>query len=132
VKRIVRNKQDWELLHDIVSPFIGKKPFSVELSSTIKRRTVEQNSYYWGVIVQKQLEYYESNMEDMIRDVLYGLKFALTTEFVHELNKIIYFNGRSTREKDTVEFSKICDQIREHFLHDFKFLIEGPNEQEGN
>jgi len=99
-------------------------------------RSTEQNSYYWGVVIEEAFQYYQDNPMDLVKDTVAAIKPQfLTRQFVHEVLKIMFNEGKSTVFKDDTEstgMSKMCaytDKIRiELFLHQYKRDIPPANQ----
>ena len=93
-----------------------------------KARSIAQNSYLWGVLYSRCLEFYQGNVRAFIEDLMKAVGFALTVEFVHEMFKIWWLGGKSTTKLSTEGMMKYQDGIREYFLFKHKLDIPPPNE----
>lgn len=92
------------------------------------KRSIKQNSYYWGVVIQMTLEFYLNNIKALITDLMQAMRFELTPDFVHELFKLMFNKGLSTTKLKTDGMMAYQDAIREHFFHKYKVDIPPPNE----
>lgn len=125
-EHIVRNEKE---LTDIFSyckkilPKCGK--IKIILTRGRTQRSSEQNRYYWKVIVQTIVEYYQKNNREFIFDLLDP---EFTAEFIHEYLKKKYNRNRSTADLDTDGFQKYFDKIREDWFHKRGIHIPAPNE----
>jgi len=61
-----------------------------------RKLSTQQRKYYHAVIVPEALKYYEEHNMDMVRDILEAVKYNFTKEFIHELIKMRFNDGRST------------------------------------
>lgn len=107
----------------------GKGKFKVVIKQYRKQRSIAQNSYYFGVIAQAQLEYYKTRMGSIMWDLAKQLDVEPTIEFIHEFNKIMFLQGKSSTLNDIATQEKFHLDIREHMLHTHGVLIPEPNEE---
>lgn len=105
-----------------------KEPLDITIEVVGKKRSIPQNSYYHGVIVRGALEYYERSPIDLIKDVTKAMEVDLTSEFVHELFKLMFNKGKSTRKNDTEGMEEYNLKIREHFFHEYGKTIPLPDQ----
>ena len=119
----------------------------------MQKRSLNQNSYYHGVIVRDATDFYNSDnaakMADDMRifgiadDDIKEFKFVptkrvtFTTTQIHEHIKLLFNDGKTTtkllnRTKDAKEedeaFEVFTFNIREHFYHAWSLRIPTPNE----
>lgn len=107
----------------------NKEPVTLQYVSSKPQRSVEQNKYYWGVVIPVALQYYKQNLTDLIKLLMDAFKFSLTKDFIHELFKLRFNKGGSTTEHKTDTFSdEYINQIREHFWHEYEVDIPEPNQ----
>lgn len=90
-------------------------------------RSNKQNKYYWGVVIQKALEYYEEKPADLLRDLVSATDAEITSKFAHELFKMMFNFKGSTTKLNTKEMMEYQDSIRELFFHR-GFDIPPPNQ----
>jgi hypothetical protein len=102
------------------------------ISVTLERerviRTSQQNRYYHSCIVP------------IVQEVLsVGRDLPLSRDQTHELLKQAFLGfedtklgrvGKSTRELDTKQFTKYCDDIQSHFVTEFGIAFPRPGEPE--
>jgi len=106
----------------------GVQPIVFEVKkSSGKKRTVKQNRYYHGVVVDGALEHYKGNIESMVIDIWKATEAELTHDFVHELLKMLA-KVKSTK-KDTIGFEDLMTFFRLHFAEKGVDIRE-PNEEE--
>lgn len=97
------------------------------------KRTSNQNSYYWGKVVQDALAFYTANPARFFLDVHDALRDEEGAQIVHALLKILFNGAHSTQFKDdetgtgTEKMIKYTDAIREHFFHKHHHDIPPPN-----
>lgn len=90
-------------------------------------RTLDQNSYYHGVVVKLANEFYTKNPDKFFTDAYNILKGEEGQQVVHAMLKILFNSGRSTQFKDdnkgkgVEKMGNYIDSIREFFYrhHDF-------------
>ena len=88
---------------------------TVQLEVTIKRasRSLQQNSWYWGVIVELIAEY-TGYTPDEVHEFLKA-KFIPKRLAIADANGEVvdeYVLGGSTRKMNTLQFGEYCEQIR--------------------
>ena len=92
-----------------------------------KQRSIQQNRYLFGAVYKPILEFYKNNLGSFMLDIMEAMKAELTTEFIHELFKMWFNKGRSTKDLSTVKFNSYFNKIREHFWHKHKLDLPEPN-----
>lgn len=86
-------------------------------------RSVEQNSYYWGVVVQMLADYL-GNSPTVMHDVL---------KYLHNHKEItlpsgeVVREGETTTKLDTIEAEAYFDRIRLWSQQELNFIIPLPN-----
>ncbi len=106
------------------------KGITFEVVSEKPKRSLQQNKYYWGVVIEKAVDFYKQNIRLLIVDLMEAMNFALTPDFIHELFKMLFNGGKSTTGLKTDEMMNYQDKIRHHFLHKYGVDIPPPNEEE--
>lgn len=97
-------------------------------------RTLDQNSYYWGVVVQDALSFYTKNEKEFLLDVYRALGTKEGADVIHAMFKILFNGGHSTQFKDDEKgrgkdkMGNYIDTIRQHFWNNHKFDIPPANE----
>lgn len=110
-------KQFWNDIFDAI-----KKAWDwciVSVSRKKKRRSLDQNEYYWGVvlnIVSKELGYQTDEMHEVFR-----YKFLQDTIWDFEIL-------RSTKDLSTTEFEDYLEEIRFYCNTELWIYIPLPNE----
>lgn len=96
-------------------------------------RTLDQNQYYWGVVVQDALKFYSTHEKEFLLDVYRALGNNEGADVIHAMFKILFNGGHSTRFKDDErgegkeKMGNYIDSIREHFYREHKFDIPPAN-----
>jgi len=93
-----------------------------------KLRSLRQNRYYWGVIVEEALEFYKKNEGAFLLDILDAVKADSSPEFVHEMLKMRFNKGKTTKKNKTDEMEEYMLKVRVHFLQKHGLDIAPPNE----
>ncbi len=120
-KIVLKNK---EIFQSEVAKLIGKL-VELDLKEVKSKRSLAQNAYFWGVIVEilsKELGYSSKEMHNILK----GLFLTKTVLFKNDW--IEYTVG--TSELDTKEFEKIMDEIRMWAIVEWNIWIPEPNESE--
>jgi hypothetical protein len=105
-------------------------PFSVETDFK-QTRTTKQNRYYFGVVVKMQYEYFANDLVKFMEWLFKVLQHSLTTELIHEVNKIIYNASKSSTRLQVDEFiNNFVNPIREDMLHLCGIDIPLPEDEE--
>jgi hypothetical protein len=93
------------------------KSFDVDILMEEKRSN-PQNRYYWGVVIEKQYNHFAGDLVSFMGWMFKALRFKLTRDLVHEVNKIIYNSGKSTTKlKMDIFIENFANPIREDMLH---------------
>lgn len=105
------------------------KRIEMVIKKVQKKRSLNQNAYYWGVPVKMLAEKYAGGTKediDSVHDFL-GTEFLTVTKTVMGREfKVV----RSTSRLSTVEFEKYCARIRMWASVALDFYIPEPNEVE--
>lgn len=97
-------------------------------------RTLNQNNYYFGVVVRDAMAFYDKNPAKFFLDLNEGLKGEDGLQVIHAMLKLLFNGGHSTRfEDDDMQTGKekmtaYIDKIRLHFWEVHKFDIPPANE----
>lgn len=87
------------------------------------KRSLEQNGYYWCVVIAMSAEYYGYEADEMHE--AWKLHFLRLEDPDHKLPTV-----RSTTSLSTVEMEEYQERIRRKTLEDFGAIIPLPNEVE--
>ena len=101
----------------------------IEVTARRATRSIPQNAWYWGVIVQAIAEH-TGYTPDELHDVL-KMKFIPKRLAVCDGNgevKDEFVVGGSTRKMTTAEFGEYCDAIRQWAAQDLGIDIPDPHE----
>lgn len=118
-------------LQDTLRTLAGKY-VTVKIKERKRRRSLSQNAYYWGVIVER------------IRIALFDAGHVMDSAEVHEmlkkdvmkLSRVIDIKGKlyvtsgTTTDKTTMEFETYMDIVREWAASELGLIIPLPNEEE--
>lgn len=88
-------------------------------------RSVEQNSYYWGIIVQMLSDYLGNTPQEM-HDIL---KYLHNPKEITLPDGQIVLEGESTTKLDTKEAEAYFERIRIWAQIELNFIIPLPNEK---
>lgn len=93
------------------------KPF--EVAYVDKKRTLPQNKYYWGQVVDVQYQYFKNKPFKFIELLFKHLNNeGITRDFIHEVNKVLYNKGKSTTGLSVDSFfEKFLFSLRDDFMH---------------
>jgi len=131
---IINRQLDAIALNARIQEYLGKGGKNLEITfrvGTGKQVSDPQRKYYFGVLVASVTTWYKSNMRELIKDVLDAVGFAVTTEFVHELFKMLFNNGKSTQINDTAKAEELYMKIRKHYAEKQPPLdLPEPNEEQ--
>lgn len=122
----IRNRRAFDL-------GISKLPDTWELEVTVKRlratRSLLQNAYYWGVVVQMLSEHTGYTPEE-IHDFL-KMKFIPKRLAVCDGNGVIadeFVLGGSTREMNTLDFGEYMEAVRQWAAEALDVVIPDPDQ----
>lgn len=98
--------------------------FSVVFKPIRKLRSLNQNSYYWGVVL-KLLHDHTGQPQDDLHDIL---KRKFLGEATLRLGDTDYVFARSTATLSTVQFEEYLSSVRVWAFDTLKVIIPLPNE----
>ena len=127
MKIIVKNKADYQRacreLYRYYCRYIkdGKpaRPVKVEIKRALPQRTLQQNRYYWGVVVKMIADYTGHDPDEVHTHLKY--KFLRQTDGVIEW-------VRSTTTLDTAEFTDYIERCRKWALDELNIVIPSPDD----
>jgi len=134
-KYTIRHLSDWAEVNNKVNKYfqMGETdPLNVTVKRNKKTRSLEQNAYMWGVVLEQATFYYTQNVGDLIRDVCTAVNIDFDADFTHKLMKMMFNGNKSTTGLDTADMEEYLSKIREHFYHQYGVEIPLPNEEEPN
>lgn len=102
------------------------KPVKCTLQRHVKRRSHAQLKYRWGPVYDQVLEYYEGHMDKLIYDTLEAINFGVTKDFINEMFKLRFTQGKSTSES-TIDDMEFIANIRDHMMK-YELFIPEPDE----
>lgn len=95
----------------------------VEVRREKNKRTLDQNAYYWGVVL-KTISIDTGHTEQELHDILKGFIPKKTLPFIKTDGSIVNIPvPRSTTELSTAEFSEYIERIRAKFAMEFGIII---------
>jgi hypothetical protein len=126
-----RLKRNRKRIEEAVKSFEGKE-IKLTIERNFKKRSNNQNAYYWGVVVPL----FRDGLQDS-----YGEKFSL--ENAHEeikrrfnLREVVNIHtgeithvAKSTTENSTIEMEEYMSEVRAFMLEYFGITCPLPNEQ---
>lgn len=125
LEKIVSTAAEWEGIVRIGNKmlFVHKRPFLVYLTSDIKRRSIPQNSYMWGIVYKaiqgKLLD--EQGQHYDLEDIHEYCKQMFGVRIMVNMAEVI----KSTRKYTTVQMIDYVERIRAHFAQ-FDVIIPEP------
>lgn len=106
-----------------ILPFKGQT-VEVTIERRKRRRTDNQNSYYWGVVIRMIASYcgYRSDEE------LAGIHETLKIKFLPAVGKLQI--AKSSSSLNTAEFAEYIDKVKQWAAEELGVYIPEPNEVE--
>jgi len=101
-----------------------------------KPLTHEQRKYYFGVVVEAQVDFYKqrknwgAGVKYLLKAIGVGDDLQLTKDVIHWANKRVYNNANSISAQSdttTVNMIEMGDGVRHDFYHDHNIDIPPPN-----
>lgn len=100
--------------------------YYVSISRKGKKRSLPQNSYYWGVVIKIlgwELGYFEGEIHESLKQM-----FGPKETFHNVLTDKGYVQPKSTSKYTTIEFENYLEAIRTWAITDLNIYIPEPNE----
>ena len=95
-----------------------------------KKRSTDQNRYWWGVVIRKITEWLQGNGNDVTdNDVHEFIKMKYLGEKEVKIDGKIYKRYRGTSELNTQEFADLVEKIQRDFAQR-GLIIPDPNQEE--
>jgi hypothetical protein len=113
---------DPEKLSLAISNFEGKK-VQVTINRVAKKRSKNENSYYWGVVIAKLVKEFGDTPDEVHK----GLKEKFLRKEAKILGEEVTIT-ESTTELSTVEFEEYLSQIRMWASLEWNIVIPLPHE----
>ncbi len=110
-------------LYRILSNLNGRHVVSIKRFKV--KRSVQENRYYWGVIVKilaDEFGYFPEEMHDVLKRLF--LQYEKPNQITGEVERF----ARSTKDLTTEEAEEYYDKIRIWALSEYSILIPLPNE----
>lgn len=95
------------------------KPVKVEIKRALPQRSLQQNRYYWGVVVKMIAEYTGHEPDDVHSFLKY--------RFLRQSDGIIEWT-RSTADLDRAEFTEYIEKCRQWALDELNITIPSPDD----
>lgn len=103
-------------------------PFNVEADFG-KGSSDPQRKYYWSVIIETQYQYFKNDVLRFTTWLYKALRAgALDRQLIHEVNKLLYNNGRSSERLVTDKREEYHDKITSDMYHICEVNTPKPNE----
>lgn len=99
--------------------------YSLSIKQWRKRRSVSQNKFYWGVvldILSKETGFFPDELHDILKK-----KFNPKVKVLRQTGEEFLIGGTTT-EMETLEFENYLESIRTWALTDLDIFIPLPNE----
>jgi hypothetical protein len=103
-----------------LASFPDEKRVEVSVEKIKKKRSNEQNRWYWGCILKLISEHTGDDPEDLHE----ALKAHLSPK--HIVGNVVVASG--TRYLDTVDFGQYCEKVRRWAAEELNINIPDPNE----
>lgn len=94
---------------------------TIDISKVIKKRSIQENRYYWGVVIQTIADHFKIDDRDFIHD-------SLRFRFLSDLSPLLLWGAKSTKVLSTSEFEDYMTNIRNWAWESHKLQILKPNE----
>ena len=97
----------------------------VKIVRKSKKRSVDQNAYYWGVVLMyigSEIGYTKEESHEAMGRIF--LSYEKANAKTGEIERFV----RSTTELSTVEFEEYLEKIRQYCIQELDILIPLPNE----
>jgi hypothetical protein len=123
---VIRNRRQFD---EQIRRFRDAAEVEIEVTQRRASRSLEQNAYYWGVVVQ-MLSDHTGYTPDELHDVL-KMKFIPKRLAVCDGNGEVrdeFVLGGSTRKLNTLEFGEYLEQIRQWAAETLDVIIPDPNQ----
>lgn len=125
---VVDNKlklKERDIFDQVVKALNGKE-VELSLGKRVRRRSSQQNKYYWGVVVKILSDELGLDMEEMHQAL--KMKFLRLEKKTKNQKVSLLVSARSTADLDTAEFEDYTDQIRRWAAVEMNVQIPLPNE----
>lgn len=104
----------------------GAPPVKCTLQRANRRRSGQQNRAQWGLLYKEALGHYTNNLDHLTMDAFEAIKFGVNKDFIHEVFKLLFNDGKSTAGLTTAESSEYANKIREHFFDRYGVELSEP------
>lgn len=113
---------------DVLAAFAGKE-IEVTVERKRKKRSLNQNAYYWGIIVAQihaAMNQSGENVEPNEVHEFLKFRFLRVQKIDEETAELIYEYGRSTQKLNTVEFALYLDNCIQFAAQYLNIVIPPP------
>jgi hypothetical protein len=101
--------------------------YEIKIKKSRAIRSHNQNRYYWGIIIEELVIFFDGAVtKDQIHDIL-GYKF-LTTRYEHPLTGDLIEKITSTTKLNTKQMEEYLERCRKYALEEYNHRIPLPNE----
>lgn len=124
---------NWNDIKEALNKLINAD-LSVKISKNIKHRSVQQNRYYWGVVIptiiagikeQEGIRYSPEEIHLIICKLILKIQYKVIE---YEGETIITLNNKRTSEMTTEEFVEFINDIQQHFAERDIIIPDPKNE----
>ena len=116
---------------DVVRLFLGKE-ITITVERKRRKRSLNQNAYYWAVVVQMICDAMNENEDNVLPSQVHEFlkhRFLKVQKIDHETGEILYEYSRTTTALKTFEFSLYIDQCIQFAAEYLKIQVPPPHTQ---
>lgn len=108
---------------------VQAKALEVEIAIGSGRMiSANQRKYYFKCLVNPILDFYRGNFRALVLDIMEAVGMELSKDFIHELLKMMFNNGKSTMGNSTAKAERRFMAIREYYARKHGLQLKEPNE----
>lgn len=100
-------------------------PYVLKIKKWQKKRSISQNKYYWGVVIEilsSETGFFPEEMHDVLKK-----KFNPKVKVLKQTGEELLIGGTTT-EMETLEFENYLESVRTWALTELDIYIPLPNE----
>lgn len=120
---LINNPNSKQLVISIIQN-LQEGEYLVRVSKRRQSRSLNQNAYYWGVVVKMLAEEFGYDPQDMHE----ALKYKFLASSIQLENGEFLFFPKQSSELNTIEFEDYLEKIRIWAIMEFNILIPLPHE----
>ncbi len=130
VKKGILQKGVRELIQNDLPIFEGKR-VEITIKRVSAKRSLQQNAYYWYIVVQEQLDCFKERWGDIFDKTQvheWNKANIFAEEHVDESTGEIFKIPKSSTASGKMDFEEKMEMIRNYFERVFEWRIPLPNE----